>query len=219
MQSNRLKIDCLQTGMLQTNCYCLFRTGPDGATHKAVIDPGDDIRVILSSLSKVEGSLDFIFLTHAHFDHLLALSALKASYPEALVCIGEEEPYNVEEIVSTAKNALGPTFYSTPLSDPSFTVPPADRLLKDGQEIFEMKVLHTPGHTKGSICLLDEEDKVLFSGDTMFCGSHGRTDLGGDMEDMKSSLMELLTLDPETTVLSGHDGPTTIGEEKGRYEF
>lgn len=205
--------------MLQTNCYCLFRTDSNGKTHKAVIDPGDDIRVILSALSHVDGPLDYIFLTHAHFDHLLALSALKASYPSAKVCIGENENYDPEEIIRIAKRGLGPYYNSSPVSEPSFSVPPVDIPLKDGDEIFGFKVLHTPGHTKGSICLLDEKEKILFSGDTMFCGSYGRTDLGGSLEDMKASLNRLLCLDPETVVLSGHDRTTTIGEERGNYGF
>lgn len=212
-----MKINCLQTGLLQTNCYCVCRTDSDGSTHIAVIDPGDDIRVILSALSSLNGSLDYIILTHAHFDHLLALTDLKASFPDAKVCVGEKEDYSVSTIVSIARRGLGPYFSSSSVSSPSFSVPPADILLKDGQEIFGFKVLHTPGHTSGSICLLDEKEHVLFSGDTLFCGSYGRTDLGGSVEDMRDSLARLLKLDPSTVVLSGHDRTTTIGEEKGNF--
>lgn len=214
-----MKINCLQTGLLQTNCYCISRTYSDGTTHNAVIDPGDEIRVILSALTSLKGTLDYIFLTHAHFDHLLALKELKASYPDAKICMGEKEPYNVSDIVSTARRGLGPYFSTCSVSDPSFSVPQADILLKDGQEIFGFRVLHTPGHTAGSVCLLDEKEHILFSGDTMFCGSYGRTDLGGSMEDMRASLSRLLELDPETVVLSGHDRTTTIGEERGHYAW
>ncbi|MCR4675925.1 MAG: MBL fold metallo-hydrolase [Sphaerochaetaceae bacterium] len=215
-----MKINCLQTGLLQTNCYCITRTdNSDGTVHGAVIDPGDEIRVILSALQAHRCTLDYIILTHAHFDHLLALSDLHEAYPEAKICIGENEPYDVETVVSVAKRGLGPYFRQTKAAQSGFSLPQTDILLKDNSSIFGFKVLWTPGHTRGSICLYDEKEKILFSGDTMFCGSYGRTDLGGNPADMRSSLSRLLSLPSDTLVLSGHGETTTIGEEKAGYGY
>lgn len=181
-------------GPLQTNCYIVEDETPDGR-FCAVVDPGDDPKTIEENLPR---NLTHIILTHAHFDHVGALQAVHEAHPEALFAVGEHEP--LDSVY---------TFYS----HPNLVIPPVDILLEEGARIGPFTVIHTPGHTKGSICLYSKKDNLLLSGDTLFCGGYGRTDLGGSMLDMQTSLTRLAVLPPETKVLPGHGGPTTIGRE------
>ncbi len=181
-------------GPLQTNCYIVEDETPNGR-FCAVVDPGDDPKTIEENLPR---SLTHIILTHAHFDHVGALEAVHKAHPTALFAVGEHEP--LDSVY---------TFYS----HPDLIIPPIDVRLVDGSTIGPFKVIHTPGHTKGSICLYSKKDGLLLSGDTLFCGGYGRTDLGGSMLDMQTSLTRLAVLPPETKVLPGHGAPTTIGRE------
>lgn len=181
-------------GPLQTNCYIVEDETPNGR-FCAVVDPGDDPKTIGENLPR---SLTHIILTHAHFDHVGALDAVHKAHPAALFAVGEHEP--LDSVY---------TFYS----HPNLVIPPIDVRLVDGSTIGPFKVIHTPGHTKGSICLYSKKDGLLLSGDTLFCGGYGRTDLGGSMLDMQTSLTRLAELPPETKVLPGHGDPTTIGRE------
>lgn len=181
-------------GPLQTNCYIIEDETPNGR-FCAVVDPGDDPKTIGENLPR---SLTHIILTHAHFDHVGALGAVHKAHPAALFAVGEHEP--LDSVY---------TFYS----HPDLVIPPVDILLEDGARIGPFTVIHTPGHTKGSICLYSAKDQLLLSGDTLFCGGYGRTDLGGSMSDMQASLTRLAELPPETKVLPGHGRPTTIGDE------
>lgn len=181
-------------GPLQTNCYIIEDETPNGR-FCAVVDPGDDPKTIEENLPR---NLTHIILTHAHFDHVGALEAVHKAHPTALFAVGEHEP--LDSVY---------TFYS----HPDLIIPPIDVRLVDGSTIGPFKVIHTPGHTKGSICLYSAKDQLLLSGDTLFCGGYGRTDLGGSMTDMQASLARLSQLPPETKVLPGHGDPTTIGDE------
>ena len=181
-------------GPLQTNCYIVEDETPDGR-FCAVVDPGDDPKTIEENLPR---NLTHIILTHAHFDHVGALGAVHKAHPTALFAVGEHEP--LDSVY---------TFYS----HPNLAIPPIDVRLVDGSTIGPFKVIHTPGHTKGSICLYSKKDNLLLSGDTLFCGGYGRTDLGGSMSDMQTSLARLAELPPKTKVLPGHGAPTTIGRE------
>lgn len=181
-------------GLLQTNCYIIEDETPNGR-FCAVVDPGDDPKTIEENLPR---NLTHIILTHAHFDHVGALEAVHKAHPTALFAVGEHEP--LDSVY---------TFYS----HPDLIIPPIDVRLVDGSTIGPFKVIHTPGHTKGSICLYSKKDNLLLSGDTLFCGGYGRTDLGGSMLDMQTSLTRLAVLPPETKVLHGHGDPTTIGRE------
>lgn len=181
-------------GPLQTNCYIIEDETPNGR-FCAVVDPGDDPKTIGENLPR---SLTHIILTHAHFDHVGALEAVHKAHPTALFAVGEHEP--LDSVY---------TFYS----HPNLVIPPVDILLEEGARIGPFTVIHTPGHTKGSICLYSAKDGLLLSGDTLFEGGYGRTDLGGSMSDMQTSLARLAELPPETKVLPGHGAPTTIGRE------
>lgn len=184
----------ISVGPLQTNCYIVEDETPSGR-FCAVVDPGDDPKTIEENLPR---SLTHIILTHAHFDHVGALGAVHEAYPAALFAVGEHEP--LDSVY---------TFYS----HPDLIIPPVDILLEEGARIGPFTVIHTPGHTKGSICLYSAKDGLLLSGDTLFEGGYGRTDLGGSMLDMQTSLARLAELPPETKVLPGHGDPTTIGDE------
>ncbi len=190
-----MKAKRICVGPLQTNCYIIEDETPNGRFCAVVVDPGDDPKAIEENLPR---NLTHIILTHAHFDHVGALEAVHRAHPEALFAVGEHEP--LDSVY---------TFYS----HPDLVIPPIDVLLGDGAVIGPFTVIHTPGHTKGSICLYSEKDDLLLSGDTLFCGGYGRTDLGGSMTDMQTSLARLAALPPKTEVLPGHGEPTTIGRE------
>ncbi len=208
------KVQCLCVGLLQTNCYIFDSTGDDGQRFLAVIDPGD-------SFSRIEAALDaqptHIILTHSHFDHIGALRQMLERYPDAKLAVGAEESMDTTEIASVAQNLLGQFFFSRGYDKKYSCIRDADLKLKDGDRIGPFEVLHTPGHTKGSICLYSQKDAVLFSGDTLFRHSYGRTDLGGSEDAMRTSLARILSLPKSTKVLPGHGEETLIGDERDYF--
>ena len=213
---SRIEIECLKVGFIQTNCYLVKATCDSGNPFLAVIDPGDDPDLIESSL-KWEPT--HIILTHSHFDHVGALSALHEKHPSTVIAAGSRENFNQNTIVQVARNTMGIYYYATGLAKCGSMVPHPDLLLEDGDGIGPFTVLHTPGHTGGSICLYSREHKVLFSGDTLFRHSYGRTDLGGSEEQIMKSLRRLLSLDGDTTVYPGHEESTIISDEKAYFGF
>ena len=210
---SRLEIRCLKLGLIRTNCYLVSQSG---SSFLAVIDPGDDASSIIDSLSLHP---THIILTHSHFDHVGALWILHEKFPSAVIAGGAEEDFSSQTIVSVAQSTMGHYYHGTDLYKCGGKVPAVNLLLKDGDTIGPFTVLHTPGHTQGSICLYSREDKVLFSGDTLFRHSYGRTDLGGSEAQIMKSLRRLLLLDGDTTVYPGHDEPTVISDEKNYFGF
>ena len=188
-----MNIHTLPLGMLQTNCYIL--TNGD---HCLVIDPGDEADKVLGLLEKQGLTLEAILLTHGHFDHVGAVKTLAAETDcQVYLC--------QEELALPGAMTAGPLFYTDFYKE-------GDRLTLAG---LSFEVLHTPGHTPGSVCL--RFDEHLFSGDTLFAGSCGRTDFpGSSPRDMVCSLSRLAKLEDHLKVYPGHGGSTTIGEEK-RY--
>lgn len=206
------RVRCIGVGLLQTNCY--IASSDDGTGFLAVIDPGDNAAGILSALDK---DPTHIILTHCHFDHIGALKELLERFPEAKLAVGEKEDTDPDTIAKTAIGILGSFFYKRGYDQLLSGMRKPDILLKDGDEIGPFEVLHTPGHTSGSICLYDRSEGILFSGDTLFRHSYGRTDLGGSDAQMEESLRRLLSLDPDTKVYPGHGEFTTIGEERAFF--
>jgi len=198
----------LVLGPLQVNCYIL---GDEETGEAVVIDPGDEDDRILDILNNNNLRLRYIINTHAHFDHVGVNQLLKEA-TGADILIHEED----EELLRIAGDQAF-------LYGLDITPSRPDRLLKDGDEIgigrIKLKVIHTPGHSEGGICLLG--DGFVFTGDTLFAGSAGRTDFpGGDMERLVRSIRERLALLPDNTrVLPGHGPETTIGEEKENNPF
>ena len=186
----------LELGALSTNCYLVHRE-----QGTLVIDPAADAGAILDALGQRGWSLDAVVLTHAHFDHMLALNGLPVE--QVHLHRGDEALLR-----DPMRNLSG--LWSEPYAADKQPV-----FLADGQEFMGFEVLHTPGHTPGGLCLYDWKEKELFSGDTMFQGSYGRTDFpGGDMGQLRESLMRLLGLPGESRVHPGHGAQTTIEAER-----
>ncbi|HEY6011305.1 MAG TPA: MBL fold metallo-hydrolase [Nitrospirota bacterium] len=199
----------LVVGPLQVNCFILA----DEKTKEAVvIDPGDDAGDILKVIREKGLLVRYLVNTHGHFDHVGANRALKEA-TGALLLIHEGD---------------APVMASAPLQSSAFGMeeissPPADRFVKHGDVItageVKLKVLHTPGHSPGGISLL--EDGMVFTGDALFAGSIGRTDLpGGDLLTLLRAIKtNLMTLPDDTRVFCGHGPASTIGEERRENPF
>ena len=214
-----MTIDCIPTGAFAVNTYIVpCCDGRENAVF--VVDPGGDGEHIASKIGTSHVSA--IVLTHGHFDHLAALPKLKELYPHAPVCIHRKDAAYVGTGAYDKHRAdfalLGASYLVDALAAVYQQFPAADILLKDGQYpeyAPDWQVLHTPGHTPGSVCLYNKKECVLLSGDTLFARSYGRTDLpGGSAELMAQSLEKLFLLDERTRVFPGHGGATTIGKEK-----
>jgi len=222
------KIYHIIVGSLATNCwiYPLDNvTGcPAGLTPCAVIDPGEEGGKIIALLDRYRLFPSYIILTHGHFDHIGALSAVVKEYrsryeggeKNVKIAIHEADaeylgPDSALIQQRSIKGAFGDLEFINLQLEPQ---PGADMLLKEGDTIGQLTVLHLPGHTPGSIALWDKEAGVMFTGDTLFCGGYGRTDLpGGNSRLFHASLTRLLAMDGDIQAYPGHDGITTIGRE------
>jgi glyoxylase-like metal-dependent hydrolase (beta-lactamase superfamily II) len=216
-------IECLTVGGISTNCWIYSLPAEEGAC--AVIDPGDEAPRIAALVRELNLYPKYLLLTHGHFDHLAALPDLAAAFQapggenRPLVVIHNDDAcyvgkgaFGIHRESMTA--AGGSDGYVRSLWKP---MPEADILLSGGDVIGPFRTIHLPGHTPGSVGYLDEEAGVLFSGDTLFCGDYGRTDLpGGDFAKLVSSLKKLFALEGNVHVCPGHGPPTTIGVEARR---
>ncbi|MDR2479951.1 MAG: MBL fold metallo-hydrolase [Treponema sp.] len=224
-------IDCITVGDIATNCwiYPLSETDsagaetPPGFRPCAVIDPGEEAGRIMTRLNQLKLIPVYILLTHGHFDHIAALPSLAAAFRQA-----GNGP--VIAIHQSDAEYLGPESY--PLHCRSFTaaggssayidalwedMPSPSRTLEEGDTIGPFTVLHLPGHTPGSAGLWDMSAKILFTGDTLFQGDYGRTDLpGGNEALIFASLRRLFDMDGGITVYPGHGPSTTLGTEAAR---
>lgn len=201
-----MKIETLVLGDVRTNCYLLIE---ERTREALVIDPADRVDVIARKTMDESLTLKSILLTHGHGDHILAVNELKKEFGVKVYAAKAEEAL----LLNPAQNL------SQALFGVSVVVQP-DVLLEDGQEFEEagirLRMLHTPGHTPGGCCYYQPEERVLFSGDTLFCGSIGRTDFpGGSLSELICSVKEkLLALPEDVRVYPGHEEMTTIGHEK-----
>jgi hydroxyacylglutathione hydrolase len=204
-------LESFPVGPLQCNCTIL---GDETTREAMVIDPGDNIPDILTRLSKHHLTVKQIVVTHAHIDHVGGASLLRQA-TGAPVYLNQQDL----ELLGMMEMQAGWLGIPTP-----HTAPP-DVSAEDGLTIgltnLPAEVLHTPGHTPGSICLLFAEPQLLIAGDTLFAGSIGRTDLpGGDTATIMRSLHNRLLVLPENTrVICGHGPGTTIGKEKQSNPF
>jgi len=199
----------LNVGPIETNCYILLPRAGHGAT---VIDPGFDAERITGVLRSRDIPLERILLTHAHIDHLYAL--------EEVYCFMDSRESGIflhfddKKLIEHIEDQAGFLGTETPrLPDAFSPVNDDDILTCSGHSI---RVLHTPGHSPGSCSFYMEDEKLVFSGDTLFAGNIGRTDLwGGSREDLDQSIEEkLLSLEDDVVILPGHGPPTTVKEAR-----
>lgn len=192
-----MKLKALQVGPIGTNCYLLI----DEATNKAaIVDPGDEADRILTTFPLRDLEVEYIFLTHGHYDHTTAVPELHAALPRAKVYIHKADANGAGTHLFPLAGQISDLHYygegdKLPLGD------------------LTVNVLHTPGHSPGSVVLQVED--VLFCGDTLFAGSCGRCDLrGGSFPQMLQSLKRLYELPGNYHVLPGHDTLSTLDRER-----
>ena len=188
-----LQQQTLTLGAYQTNCYIIWAENSDRC---AIIDPGYEPDTILTQVGRMGKTVDAILLTHGHFDHVGGVKTIADTTGcKVFLC--------TDDLAMPQQFTAGALLYTNTYKD-------GDVLELAGLTI---QVLHTPGHTMGSVCLLVEDS--LFAGDTLFRESCGRTDLpGGNWADMLKSLRRLKTLPDHIKVFSGHGPSSNIGEEK-----
>lgn len=202
----KVRIDHLN---LITNCYIIV----DEETKEAmVIDPGAEGQKIIDMLDILECNLKYIFITHCHADHIGAINEVKNAKGGKILISREDAPGLYDEGISLT--------YYTETENPELE---ADSRVDDGDLIhlgkLEFRVIATPGHTKGGLCLYCQDEDMIFTGDTIFSSTWGRTDLPtGSMEDIMDSITNKILILPENTIIyPGHGKSTKIKEEKPIY--
>ncbi|SDW06929.1 Glyoxylase, beta-lactamase superfamily II [Marininema mesophilum] len=206
-----IQVESFTLGYVMTNCYLLYRKqGGEGI----VIDPGTEPDALLKRIAELQLSVKEILLTHAHFDHIGGVEAVREA-TGASVTIHQAE---TEWLTDSRLNGSG-MFPGIP----EISCQPADKVLHGGETISvlgeKVKVAHTPGHSPGSLSFIFPQ--MVFSGDVLFAGSIGRTDLpGGDHQTLMRSIHDtIMELPEETIVYSGHGPVTTIGREQESNPF
>jgi hydroxyacylglutathione hydrolase len=199
-------LETFPVGLLQCNCTLL---GDEATGEAMIIDPGDNVSYILERLAANKLTVKQIVVTHGHIDHVGGALRLKRATGAPVLLNENDMP--LLKIMAAQAAWLG-------VATPEVAAPDenAHEGLVIGTANYKAQVLHTPGHTQGSICLLFAPEQLLFAGDTLFAGSIGRTDLpGGDGKQILRSIHDrLLPLADETRVIPGHGEETTIGEER-----
>ena len=206
-----MRITNLPSGALQANTYLAV----DEKTNEGfIVDPGGYKKVLTKEVRDNDVNIKYIILTHGHSDHICGVNEHKAEFPDAKIVA-----YKDEEAMLENPNLNQSPGFGVPYSTK------ADILVSDGDELkvgdVTLKFIHTPGHTEGGMCIYVKEAKALFSGDTLFRQSIGRTDFpGGSYKEIMDSIRKKLFLLPDdTNVFPGHMGTTSIGFEKENNPF
>ena len=206
-----MRITNLPSGALQANTYLAV----DEKTNEGfIVDPGGYNKVLTKEVRDNDVNIKYIILTHGHSDHICGVNEHKAEFPDAKIVA-----YKDEEAMLENPNLNQSPGFGVPYSTK------ADILVSDGDELkvgdVTLKFIHTPGHTEGGMCIYVKEAKALFSGDTLFRQSIGRTDVpGGSYKEIMDSIRKKLFLLPDdTNVFPGHMGTTSIGFEKENNPF
>ena len=203
--------EILPVGPLRCNCSVI---GDETTREAMVIDPGDDIEDVLAVIRKQNLQVKQIVITHAHIDHVGGAMKLRAATGAPILL--NQNDYELLKMLDVQAAWIG-------VADPGKV--DIDQSITTGETVtagqHTAQILHTPGHTEGSICLYFAADKKLIAGDTLFAGSIGRTDLpGGSMQKIMRSLHDtVMALPDETVVVPGHGRLTSIGEERENNPF
>jgi hydroxyacylglutathione hydrolase len=206
-----MHIHTIAVGPFYSNCHLLHLPQTKDVL---LIDPGDEPDILIANLTAAKAQPVAALITHAHLDHIGGLSGLYQVHPLEILLHPADLP--LYRCLQDQGRRFGILFNEPPT---------AVRLVEDDQEIrfgnLSLRALHTPGHTPGGLCWYIPEEKILFSGDTLFAGSIGRTDLeGGDEEQLLNSIRKkLLTLPDETRIFPGHGPQTTVGRERRNNPF
>lgn len=202
-----MRVETVPSGPIETNAYLVSDSGK-----AMVIDPSKDSFLMISEMLKKESlKLELVVDTHGHWDHIADNAAFRKTGGKIVIHMEDEV---------MIKNPASKMFRLPFVIEPTN----ADRYMEEGTIIelgsLRFHVLHTPGHTLGGCCLYEHSEKTIFTGDTLFAGTYGRTDFeGGNPEKMVSSLKRLATLPDDTIVYPGHGPSTTIGNEKWLKRF
>jgi glyoxylase-like metal-dependent hydrolase (beta-lactamase superfamily II) len=197
-----MKIETIVVGPLQVNCYVIY---DEKSLDAVIIDPGDEPDRIIKFIKSNSLKVSYIICTHAHFDHTGGVSAVREKTGATILL-------HVDDLVIYMNTEDQGAAWGFNIVQP----PHPDRFLLDGEIInagdIGLAVMHTPGHSPGGICLRSEG--VIFTGDTVFAGSIGRTDLfGGSLEALKASFKKVMSLAPETVIYPGHGNWSTVADE------
>jgi len=222
-----MKIEHLILGAYQTNCYILRRDS--AAVDCLIIDPGLEPESLIEFLDEHKLNPVAVVLTHGHVDHTAGVALLRGHFPGIKVYIHkldaemldniQNQPFVFEQLLAEQQGGL------SAFKDVLSSTGPADIFVEDGDVIeqagIKLEVLHVPGHTPGGICLYSKDHQIVFTNDTLFAESIGRTDLpDGSMEKLLKNISEkLLTLPDKTKVFSGHGPITTIAQQKSNNPF
>lgn len=203
-----LIVDCRTLGELGTNCYFLSN---DETKETIIVDPADNVPAITTRINTKGYIPKAVLLTHGHFDHMLAANELREKYGIKIYVMEDDMEVAADSYLNLSARFIGAYALK------------ADIGLKDGEVLnfngFDFKVIHTPGHTKGSCCYYFEGQSVLVSGDTLFNCSVGRTDwpTGSTAQIYRSIMDRLMVLPDDTKVYPGHGNDTTIGFERAFF--
>lgn len=195
-----MKILTYILGSLQTNCYFVINEETDNVI---IIDPAADCKRIIDKIIEQNLTLKYIMLTHAHFDHMMALEELREK-TNAPLCVHESD---AESVTNPKLN------YMKTFANKNTTSKPAEILLHEGDRIGDLRVMHTPGHTLGSVCYFAKNN--IFTGDTLFREDIGRYDLyGGDYIQLMESLGKLAAIEGDYKIYPGHGSSSSLQHEK-----
>ena len=198
-----MKIYTYPLGEMQANCYLIENEG-----EAILVDPADDASFLLEDLQRKNITLVALLATHGHFDHVMAVGEIQMSFNVPFY-IHKKDQFLIDRLESTAEHFLG----YKPIIIPPKNIDYISSKLK--VKSLKLQIIETPGHTPGGVCYYFPEEKIIFTGDTLFAGAIGRTDLSySNKKDLWSSLKKILSLPDETTIYPGHGENTYVGQEK-----